>query len=221
MQVYFAIALSIVAAALVVTPYIPALRSKLSQPELLAPLVPLCLLLARHAMPQPVSMFYKAAVLLGLLAAIILCCSSACRACPYYVSLAFLCIVVPLYAIAFASTHRLSLPTPWLLLIIAWAAGLYWATRAHLHEERYALIGLIVLAGLMGWQALEMRAHNGQAWASLGLAGALLIGVAGTLLLVDRTRKPFRGAALLVALAFHASQALIAWSVWGLGMPQA
>ncbi len=37
MQVYFAIALSIVAAALVVTPYIPALRDKLSQPELLAP----------------------------------------------------------------------------------------------------------------------------------------------------------------------------------------
>ncbi len=29
-----------------------------------------------------------------------------------------------LYAIAFASTHRLSLPA-WLLLIIAWAAGLY------------------------------------------------------------------------------------------------
>ncbi len=220
MQVYFAIALSIVAAALGVTPYIPALRSKLSQPELLAPLVPLCLLLVAMLAPQPVSMFYKAAVLLGLLAAILAVLFLRLPGMPLYVSLAFLCIVVPLYAIAFASTHRLSLPTPWLLLIIAWAAGLYWATRAHLHEERYALIGLIVLAGLMGWQALEMRAHNGQAWASLGLAGALLK-ASPARCRSSTARASSSAGSVLVALAFHASQALIAWSVWGLGMPQA
>jgi uncharacterized membrane protein YhhN len=218
MQVYFAIALSIVAAVLAVAPYVPALRSRLSQPEQLAPLVPLCLLLVAMLAPQPVSMFYKAAILLGLLASTLAVLFRRLPGMPLYASLAFLCITVPLYAVAFASTHRLSLPTPLILLVIVWAAGLYWVVRAHLHEERYALIGLITLAGLMGWQALEMQVHNGQVWSSTGLAGALLMGVAGTLLLVDRARKPIRGAAVLVALVFFVSQTLIAWSVWGPGI---
>ena len=221
MQVYVAVVLSVVAAALAGLPYWPGLKNRLEQFDFLPPLVLACLVFVATLAPQPVSHFYKGAVLLGLLVTTLASLFYKLPGMPIYVAVAHFYVANTLYLTAFASTHRLSLPTLWTLLAIVWAATLYWYVRTHLREERYALIGLIALAGLMLWQALEMWVHNGQVWAALGLAGALLLGAAGTLLLVDRTRKPLKGGTLIVAVAFYISQGLIAWSIWGLGMPHA
>ena len=217
MQIYFAVVFSVVAALLAVAPLLPQLKSRLPQAEWLAPAALACLFFAAMLAPQPVSHLYKGAILLGLLVATLSAILHAAPGMPDYVSVAGLYVIAFVYLIAFASAHPLAVPTLWALVVIAWAAALIWKLRTRPQEERYTLIALVTLAGLMLWQALEMWVHAGQAWSALGLAGALLLAAGGTLLFVHRLVTPIRGGGLLAVSAFYLSQGLIAWSVWGLG----
>jgi len=219
MQIYFAIAFSVVAAILAAAPLVPQVKSRLPQSAWLAPAVLACLFIAAMLAPQPLSHLYKAAVLLGLLVAILAALMHAVPGMPGYASVAGFFVIVPVYLIAFASAHPLAVPTLWVLVVIAWVAALIWKLRTRPPEERYTLVALVTLAGLMLWQALEMWVHSGQVWSILGLAGALLLAAGGTLHLVHHMVTPIRGGGLLAVAAFYLSQGLIAWSVWGLGAP--
>ena len=218
MQVYFAALLMIVALALGGVEFVPSLKRRLGQTDQLLPVALTCLWLVALLAPQPVSPFFKAAILLGLLTALLAALFYKLPGMAPYVALAFVCLMHIFYFVAFASTHPFGLPTLWILLPIAWAGAAYWLLHGRVHEEWGALIGLIALTALMLWQAFAMWTYNGGLWAILGLAGALLLAVAGTLLLVNHTRRGLPRAWLIVSLVFGLSHTLISWSVWGAGL---
>ena len=127
-------------------------------------------------------------------------------------------IVYFVYFIAFASANRAAIPSPIILLIIAYAALLFWLERGALKEAQGALAAYLVLMSLMLWAASETWVQHREPWAIGAFAGALLLTVSSTILLLDKTRTPIPWSRILIAATFAAGQWLIAWSVWGYGL---
>jgi uncharacterized membrane protein YhhN len=159
--------------------------------------------------------FYKGAVLLGMLLALLAAVIRTTEFLPSYAAHAHLVITYALYASAFASETQ-GWPTPYALLLIAAAGLVYYWLYPRLAELwiSVAIYGLLIL--LATWQALELAVQQPATWTSwVALAGMLML-VAATLLEAQARFRQFRpawaGAALPV---FLLAQLVIAWSVWG------
>lgn len=176
--------------------------------------VALSLLIALLA-PEPVSAYYKGSVLLGLVITLVATGLLFSRFLPDYAAHAHLLWVYVIYAFAFMAHTRWRLPTPWVLLVVAGAALLYWQLSRYLQEVWGAIMVYGVVLALAAWQAMELVAQNDAApWAWAALVGIVLAILAHTLQAIDRYRRPLTKLPLPQAI-FLLAQTVIAWSVWG------
>lgn len=165
--------------------------------------------------PEPVSAFYKGAILLGLLITLVATGLLFSRFLPDYAAHAHLLWVYLIYFAGFTAHTRLQIPVLWVLLVVAAAAILYWQLSRYLAEAWGAAMAYGLILALAVWQALELVAQNGAApWAWAALAGIILAITAHTLQAIQRYRHPLTH--LPVAqIAFLLAQTAMAWSVWG------
>lgn len=185
------------------------------------PVIVALILVIALLVPTPVSVFYKAAVLLGLILSLL---GSAVRllpGTPLAVNKAHLLLAALLYMTAFAELHPFKLPTPWLLLLLLYAGGIAWLLVNKVAELQITLLiyGGILL--LMSWQALEAFVVVGQLWTGLLLLGALCLVIADSIQALDRFYRALPAARLLTPAVLLLGQLLLALSIWGPGLRNA
>jgi hypothetical protein len=165
--------------------------------------------------PEPVGLFYKAAVTLGLvlvLAATLLLVS---RFLPAYAGHAHLLWAYLLYFVGFASLTRFPIPSLAVLLLLAGWAIAYFQFSPYVREQWGAVVAYAVILGLATWQALELVVAQPTAyWSWAALAGMLVLVGTHTVQAVDQFRRPLKAAPWTV-VSFLLGQCIIAWSVWG------
>ena len=186
-----------------------------SQPYVYALLTMVMISLLAMVTPSPISVFYKGAVILGLLIATFGVVFLTIPDTPLYVGLAHFFVVFFLYFMAFSSQTSLQFPTPWVVLILASGAGIYFLLAPHMREEKGAVIAYIVMLGFVAWRALEMLVQTGEYWALFAFLGVLLLSIASAVLALDKFRQPILGARFIVPSTYYVGQWLIAWSIWG------
>lgn len=165
--------------------------------------------------PAPVSIFYKAALSLGLILALLANFLRLLPGMPLVVEKAHLLIALTLYMIAFATLHPLKWPTPWLLLLLVGASGIAWLLAPRLAELQISLAIYGVILLLMLWQALEVLVVAGQLWSWVLFGGALLLVLAEILQGIDRFYQPLRFSKVAVSGCLLLGQLLLALSIWG------
>lgn len=215
MQFYLALVCTTLAIVTATLHFWPALLRVRAQPQLYAPLTLALLVLVALLAPTPVALFYKGAVTFGLLLTVIALLFLTLPGTPPAIGFAHLLIVFFLYFLAFVAATHWAWPTPWVLLVLGYAALVYWLISPHLAELWGTVVGYLVLLSAVLWAALERWAQAGQAWALFGLAGALLLVIAASTLAIHTWRRPFRHAQILATVLFYAGHGLIAWSIWG------
>ena len=185
------------------------------------PLIVLLILVIALLTPTPVSAFYKAAVMLGLILSLL---GSAIRllpGMPLAVHKAHLLLATLLYLAAFAELHPVKLPTPWLLLLLLYAGGMAWLLGNRVAELQSSLLVYGVILLLMSWQAVEAFVVVGQLWTGLLLMGALCFVIADSLQALDQFYRRLPAARLLTPAIFLLGQLLLALSIWGPGLRNA
>ena len=215
MQIYFAVALSV--AALVA--WVMALRSSDTSPQsnrmayTLAPLG--AAWLVALLTPPSDHLYYKGAVVLGMLLALIAVAMRASNFLPSYAAHAHLVLTYALYGLAFGSQTS-GWPSPFALLLFAIAGLLYYWLYPTLAElwSSVAIYGMLML--LAAWQALELAVQQPSAWIGwVALAGMLLATIA-TMLEAQARFRNFRPTWANASLpVFALAQLVIAWSIWG------
>lgn len=211
---YIAIALTIAAVAA----WVMLLRQPASAPVeqtlgyTLAPLA--AAWLVALLTPTPTNLFFKAAVVLGLLLALIGVALHASKLLPGYVTHAHLLLTYTLYAYAFASQTS-GWPTPLALLLLVIAALLYYWLYPKLAELWSSAAIYALLLFLATWQALELVVQQPGVWTSWAALTGMLLAALATMLEAQarfrRLRPTWASAALPVLLLAHLA---IAWSVW-------
>jgi uncharacterized membrane protein YhhN len=215
MQIYFAIALTI--AALV--GWGMGVRAGTSAPRSQILLYNLASLAAAWLValltPANDNLFYKGAVVLGMLLALLAVALRASQFLPSYAAHAHLVLTYILYAYAFSSQTS-GWPTPFVILLLAIGGAIYYWLYPNLIELWSSVVGYALFIFLATWQALELLVQQPSAWMGrAALAGMLLITVAIVLEAQARFR-PFRPAWATASLpVFVLAQLAIAWSVWG------
>lgn len=215
MQFYFAIALTV--AALVAWGMSLRLPAHTSRIKVLG--LTLASLLAAWLValltPASDNIFYKGAVVLGMLLALLAFMVRQSNFLPTYVVHAHLLITYALYALAFASQTS-GWPTPWAILLIAVAGLLYYFFYPTLFELWSTVAIYALLIFLATWQALELAVQQPNTWMGwAALAGMLLVTVA-TLLEAQARFRPIRPTWAIAGIpVFIMAQLFIAWSVWG------
>lgn len=214
-QFYLALFVTLAATITAILHLWPQMVRVRAQPQLYAPLTLALVALVALLAPQPVSLFYKGAITFGLLLALIALLWLTLPNMPPAVGLAHLLVVIFLYWLAFAAASQTRWPTPWGLLVLVYAGFIYWLIAPHLHELWGAVVSFLVLMAGMLWAAIGMGVQAGQPWALAGLAGALLLVSAGSVLAIHTWRTPGRYAQTVATLLFFTGQGFIAWSTWG------
>jgi uncharacterized membrane protein YhhN len=160
-------------------------------------------------------LFYKGAVVLGILLALIGVALYISGFLPNYVAHAHLLLTYTLYAYAFASQTS-GWPSPFSLILVVAAALIYYWLYPTLAElwESIALYALLIF--LATWQAFELALQQPTSlmgWAAL--VGMLLVAAAALLEAQARFRRFRPNWATASLPVFLLAQLAIAWSVWG------
>ena len=222
MQVYIAILFSIAAIATVVLQFWPKTTLRDEQPFMFPLLTMAAIDMVALLAPQPVNVIYKGMILLGLMLSTLAVIFYYMPKTPTYVAAAHFLIIYFLYFLGFSSANKVAVPSPIVLLLLAYCALIFWYTKEQVKEQWGALLGYIIMMFLMIWSASEVWGqHTTQTWATIAFAGALLLVISNSILLVDRTRTPVKWSNIIVAATFFLGQIFIAWSIWGFDIPNA
>ncbi|HRW07755.1 MAG TPA: lysoplasmalogenase family protein [Caldilineaceae bacterium] len=141
------------------------------------------ILLVACIVPTPLTLPYKAAIVLGLLLVLVGTVLHRLLRLPLAVAQTFDLITILLFAAAFASLHPLKWPTPWLLLLVLVGGGFYEGIQPKLAELKGTIALYLVALLLMSWQALEVLVTAPALWSWLIVGGVLSL-VAAKLLAV-------------------------------------
>ncbi|MCB0075747.1 MAG: hypothetical protein KDE20_30050, partial [Caldilineaceae bacterium] len=98
------------------------------------PLAMLAIALVAMVAPEPVSVFYKGAIVLALLLALLGETVMMVKGTPLMVGVIFVSFCALLYFFAFGSTVDLQWPTPWALLIVLYVGAVYYLLGSRLGE---------------------------------------------------------------------------------------
>lgn len=109
----------------------------------------------------------------------------------------------------------LQAPAFWALLILLFAAVVYYFMARTLGEYWFPGVVFLVLLTMATWMALEAAVQTRQLWAWLALGGALALDTAAVILGVNLFRSGFRHSRDLMHGFYYLAQWLIAVSVWG------
>ena len=181
------------------------------------PLTMILLLAVAITAPQPISLFYKGAIVLGLILSLT---GDVFLMLPGRLLLAGLMqflIAHIVYIYAFGSVTHWALPSPWKLGLLLIGGGIYWLLAPYLREMKWPVVIYMAAILLMAWQALEMYTQVNQLWTLAALLGALLFVASDTALAFNEFRRHFSHAHALVLGTYYAAQLLIAFSAfqWG------
>jgi len=214
-QLYIAVALSVVS----VGTWVYALRLPIYTPQsqlLTYHIVPFLIVwLIALLTPAHEITFYKGAILMGMLMAIIGLALHDFDFLPSYVAHAFLTITYILYAYAFSSQTS-GWPTPWALLLLAAAAAIYYWLYPTLHELWISVAIYSLFIFLATWQALELTVQHPAACIGWAALGGMLLAIAATLVEAQGRFLNYRPAWIVACLPlFFLAQLAIAWSIWG------
>jgi len=168
--------------------------------------------------PAPVSIYYKAAIMLGLLLMLLGSAFHLLPGVPLVVNKAYWLLAAALFMTAFAALHPAKLPTPWLLLLLLYAGGIAWLLAPRVAELQISLLVYGIVLLLMTWQALEVLVVAGQWWALLPFLGALCLVIADSIQALDRFYRVLPAAKLLTPAVLLLGQLLLALSIWGPGI---
>ena len=100
---------------------------------------------------------------------------------------------------------------PWLVA----GAGIVAALGPHFGALRAPAVLYVLAIATMGWQATEQWNAVRQDWAVYALIGAVLFAVSDSALGLNRFRRPFRAAPLVILSTYYTAQYLIALSTHG------
>ena len=215
MQFYFALALT--AAALVAWVLLLRLPANTSRTNALGlTLAPLAAAwLVALLPPASDNLFYKAAVVLGMLLALLALAFRQSQLLPSYAAHAHLFITYVLYGLAFASQTQ-GWPTPWAILLIAAAGLLYYWLYPTLFEQWPAVAVYALLILFATWQALELALQQPNSWMGWAALAGMILATIATLLEAQAHFRPIRPSLAVASIpVFLMAQLLIAWSVWG------
>lgn len=185
----------------------------------LRPLCTLAVAIVAMMAPMPVSLFFKGAIVLGLLLSLVADGLLAIESTPPVIGAGIYLVVYFLYLLAFSSQTVWQIPTVWVLPLILYA-GWWWLRLApSFREVRGAVLAYTVMLGLMVWQALELAVQRGEPWAFVALAAALIFGLADSMRGIVLLRGPINGGDAIALSAYFLGQWLIAFSLWGGALP--
>lgn len=170
------------------------------------------LLIALYA-SAPVSQFYQLAITLGLLFSLagdIFLMLPSDRFIAGLVSflLAHLC-----YIGAFGAQMTWPLLSWWGLPVVGFAIGIYMVLAPHLGKMRMPVLVYMTVIALMAWLAITLFVQQRETWALWAAGGAVLFVISDATLALNRFRKPFWSAQLIVLGSYYLAQWLIARSV--------
>jgi len=179
------------------------------------PIIMALILLIALITPEPVGTYYKAAIMLGVILQMVGSAIALLPGVPLVVNKAFTLIALLVYMNAFGALHTLQWPTPWALLLLAYAGGIGWLLWKRVADLQIslAIYGAILL--LMSWQALEVVVVADQLWAWLLFLGALYLVISDSLQALDRFYRPIPAANLLIPMVLLLGQLLLVLSIWG------
>lgn len=195
-------------------------QAQAAQTKPLRPLVTLLILVIAILAPAPVSLFFKATIILGLALSLVADAFLATASTPPIIGTAINLVVYLLYFWAFASQTVFELPTPWLLLLLVYVVFWYRLVAPYLREIRVDIWAYMFIVCLMSWQALELAVQIRDLWALAALVAAILLAVADSLRGLVQLRGPAKGDALwgsplIILGAYILAQWLVAVAVWG------
>ena len=179
------------------------------------PLTTSLILLIALAAPAPISPVYQGLIVAGLafsLAGDVFLMLPEDR---FLAGLASFLVAHICYVAAF--TSRTGFQATWggALPFLLYGAAMLLLLWPYLGRKKAPVIGYVAVILTMGWQAREQWLATGRVAALLAMLGAGLFIVSDSALAVERFRKPFRGARLLVLATYYVGQWLIALSING------
>lgn len=171
------------------------------------------LLFIALAAPPPARPFYQVTIVAGLLFSLagdIFLMLPSDRFLAGLVSflLAHLC-----YIGAFALVLPTWVLSLWGLPVLFFAGSIYWLLRPHLGTMQLPVLLYMAIIVLMAWLAVTLFVQRGEWWTLSAAVGAILFVISDATLALNRFRKPFRGAQLIVLGTYYLAQWLIALSV--------
>lgn len=168
--------------------------------------------------PAPVSIYYKAAILLGLLITLLGSAFGLLPGTPPAVQKAHWLLAVVLFTTAFAALHPAKWPTPWLFVLLLYGGGIAWLVAPRLAELQITMLVYGILLFLMSWQALEAFVVVDQGWVLLPFVGAFLLVFADSLQALHQFYRTLPATKMLTPALLLLGQLLLALSVWGPGL---
>ena len=171
------------------------------------------LLMIAIVTPQPVRPFYQVAIVAGLLFSLAGDIFLMLPADRFLAGLVSFLIAHLWYSSAFASVM-----TGWFLSwqglpVLLFAGGIYWLLRPHLGTMQLPVLFYMAIITLMAWLAVTLFVQRGELWTLLAAGGAILFVISDATLALNRFRKPFGSAQLIVLGTYYLAQWLIALSV--------
>lgn len=149
----------------------------------------LAIFLVACIVPLPISISYKAAVILGILLLLVGSTLHRLLRLPMAVAETFVLMIILLYTAAFASLHPLKWPTPWLLVLLLIGSICYWGVRPKLVELNGTTAAYTIALLLMVWQATEVLITQPALWSGLAFGGALLFAILKLLQIIDHVYR--------------------------------
>jgi uncharacterized membrane protein YhhN len=116
------------------------------------------------------------------------------------------------YIAAFLSTTGPHLSPAILIPWLVAGAGFVAALGPHFGSLRAPAVLYVLAIATMGWQATEQWYAARQDWTVYALVGAVLFVVSDSALALNRFRRPFRAAPLVILSTYYTAQYLIALS---------
>lgn len=171
------------------------------------------LLLIAVTARQPLTPFYQVAISVGLLFSLagdIFLMAPADRFVAGLVSflLAHFC-----YIAGFGSQVDWPFLSGWGGVVAGFAIGIYLVLAPHLGKMRLPVLVYMTAISLMAWLAITLYVQQRESWALWAAGGAVLFVLSDSALALNRFRKPFWSAQLLVLGTYYLAQWLIALSV--------
>lgn len=172
---YFLLSLTGLLSIGVVVLAVLAYRNQADQSKNYYLLATLAIFLMACIVPFPLTIGYKAAIIFGILLALIGSVLYRLARAPVSVAEAFELIVILLYSATFATLHPTKWPTPWLLILLILALFFYLALHAKLAELKGTVALYTTALLLVLWQATEVLVVEQRFWSWLAFAGVFAL----------------------------------------------